>query len=99
MLMFLREELTTHESAQDGSHGARRFACLGDPHSQRVPCTPSGVCGSGQTMHTRRFRGYCMDAPFWAGETLVMVHLDRREGGGESEGYARCRRCRVASIL
>jgi len=23
-----------------------------------VPCTPSGVCGSGQTMHTRRLRGY-----------------------------------------
>jgi len=30
-----------------------------------------------------------MDAPFWAGATLVMVHLDRREVGGESEGYAR----------
>jgi len=23
-----------------------------------VPCTPSGVCGSGQTMHTRSLRGY-----------------------------------------
>ena len=41
--------------------------------------------------------GMCMKAPFLAGATLVIVHLDRREVGGESEGYARCRRCRVAS--
>ena len=41
-------------------------------------------------MHTRRFRGYmCMNAPFWAGATLVMVHLDRREVGDEPESYAR----------
>jgi hypothetical protein len=32
--------------------------CLVDPQPQRVPCTPSGVCGSGRTMHTRRSRGY-----------------------------------------
>ena len=38
-----------------------------------------------------------IDAPFGAGATLVMVHLDRREVGGEPESYARCRRCRVAS--
>ena len=50
-------------------------------------------------MHTRRVVGMCMNAPFLAGATLVIVHLDRREVGGESEGYARCRRCRVASIL
>jgi len=43
--------------------------------------------------------GMCMNAPFLAGATLVIVHLDRREVGGEKEGYARCRRCRVASIL
>ena len=51
------------------------------------PCT-RGVCV-----------GMCMNAPFLAGATLVIVHLDRREVGGESEGYARCRRCRVAGIL
>jgi len=33
--------------------------------------------------------GMCMDALFWAGATLVIVHLDRREGGGESEGSTR----------
>ena len=27
------------------------------------------------------FVGMCMNAPFWAGATLVMVHLDRREVG------------------
>ena len=25
--------------------------------------------------------GMCINAPFWAGATLVMVHLDRREVG------------------
>ena len=44
-----------HESAQDGSHGV--LLAYSTP-SQRVPCTPSGVWGGGQTMHTRRFRGY-----------------------------------------
>jgi len=51
-------------------------------------------------MHMRRFRvGMCMDAPFGAGATLFMVHLDRREVGGETDSYARIRRCRVASIF
>ena len=38
-------------------------------------------------LHTRRFSvmDMCMDAPFWAGTTLVMVHLDQREVGGEPE--------------
>ena len=29
--------------------------------------------------------GMCMKAPFLAGATLVIVHLDRREVGGDSE--------------
>ena len=62
---------------------ARLRACVGVVK----PCTRGVVVGM------------CMNAPFLAGATLVIVHLDRREVGGESEGYARCRRCRVASIL
>ena len=99
--MFLTLERGAHESAQDGSHGV--FACLVDPQPKgalhafgRVwdvgvlvkPCCTRGVSV-----------GMCMDAPFGAGATLVMVHLDRREVGGEPESYARCRRCRVASIF
>ena len=50
-----------------------------------------------ETVHTGRFRGLCMDAPFGAGATLDMVHLDRREVGGEPESFACCLWCRVAS--
>jgi len=62
---------------------ARLRACVGVVK----PCT-RGVCV-----------GMCINAPFLAGATLLIVHLDRREVGGDSEGYARCRRCRVAGIL
>ena len=43
----------------------------------------------------------CMlNAPLGAGATLVMVHLDRLEDGGEPESYARCLlRCRAASTF
>ena len=41
----------------------------------------------------------CMNAPFGAAAILVIVHLDRREVGGEPESYARFGRCRVASIF
>jgi len=53
MLLFLREELTSLPKM------VRTAFCLPSRSpAQRVPCTLSGVCGSGQTMHTRRFRGY-----------------------------------------
>jgi len=97
MLSFLREELTSLPKKVRSSHGV--LLAYSTP-SQRVPCTPSGVCGSGQTMHTRRFRGYVHErAILGRCNTRHCAHLDRREVGGESEGYARCRRCRVASIF
>ena len=41
-----------------------------------------------------------LNAPLGAGATLVMVHLDRLEDGGEPESYARCLlRCRAASTF
>ncbi len=64
---------------------------------------PSGVGGSGLTMHTGRFRGYVHGRAIWGRcntRRVVMVHhLDRREVGGEPESYARCRRRRVASTF
>ncbi len=90
VLQYARLARGAHEPTQDSSHGI--FACLVNPHSQKVPYTPAGVCGSGQTTHTGRFRAsiYVHARAIWAGATLDMVHLDRREVSGEPKSYARC---------
>jgi len=79
---------------------ARRFACLSrPPAAQGCPTRLRACVGVVKPCTRGVLVGMCMNAPFLAGATLVIVHLARREVGGESEGYARCRRCRVASIL
>ena len=73
-----------HESAQDGSHGA--FACLVDPQPKGALHAFGRVWKWSNHVHTRRFiRGYVHGRAIFAGATLVMVHLDRREVGGEPE--------------
>ena len=92
MLLFLREELTNLPKM------ARTAFCLPSrPPAKGCPARLRACVGVVKPCTRGVFVGMCMNAPFWAGATLVIVHLDRREVGGESEGYARCRRCRVAS--
>ena len=92
MLLFLREELTNLPKM------VRTAFCLPSrPPAKGCPARLRAACVGVVKPCTRGvFMGMCMlDAPFWAVATLVMVHLDRREVGGEPESYARCRWCRV----
>ena len=94
MRMLSREELTSMPKM------ARTPFCLPSrPPAKGCPARLRACVGVVKPCTRGVFVGMCMNAPFLAGATLVIVHLDRREVGGESEGYARCRRCRVASIL
>ena len=79
---------------------ARTAFCLPSrPPAKGCPARLRACVGVVKPYTRGVFVGMCMDALFWAGATLVMVYLDRREVGGEPESYARCRRCRVASIF
>jgi len=94
MLSFLREELTSLPKM------VRTAFCLPSrPPAKGCPARLRACVGVVKPCTRGVFVGMCMNAPFLAGATLLIVHLDRREVGGESEGYARCRRCRVAGIL
>ena len=95
MRMLSREELTSMPKML-----ARTPFCLPSrPPAKGCPARLRACVGVVKPCTRGMLVGMCMNAPFLAGATLVIVHLDRREVGGESEGYARCRRCRVASIL
>jgi len=93
--MLLREELTSLPK-----WFARRAVCLPSrPPPKGRPASLRACVGVVKPWIRGVSVCMCMDAPFGAGATLAMVHLDRREVGGEPESYARCRRCRVASIF
>jgi len=94
MLLFLREELTNLPKMVRTA-----FGLPSRPPAKGCPARLRACVGVVKPCTRDVFVGMCMNAPFLAGATLLIVHLDRREVGGESEGYARCRRCRVASIL
>ena len=92
MLQFLREELTNLPKM------VRSAFCLPSrPPAKGCPARLRACVGVVKPCTRGVFVGMCMNAPaFLAGAiTLVQVHLDRREVCGESEGYARCRRCTV----
>ena len=79
MLVFLREELTSLPKM------VRTAFCLPSrPPAKGCPARLRACVGV-VTPCTRGVSvGMCMDAPFGAGATPVMVHLDRREVGGET---------------
>jgi len=94
MLQFLREELTNLPKM------VRSAFCLpGLLPAKGCPARLRARVGVVKPCTRDVFVGMCINAPFLARATLLIVHLDRREVGGDSEGYARCRRCRVAGIL
>ena len=93
MLLFLREELTNLPKMVRTA-----FGLPSRPPAKGCPARLRACVGVVKPCTRDVFVGMIMNAPFLAGATLlIIVHLDRREVGGESEGYARCRRCRVAS--
>ena len=84
MLSFLREELTSQPNM------VRTAFCLPNrPPAKGCPARLRACVGVVKPCTRGVFVGVCMNAPFWAGATLFIVHLDRREVGGELEGYTR----------